>query len=335
MKNRIRMTRRKILALMLAVAFANAPMAFAQSDTSSTTPDAPVAAAVTDAVAADTSATSSAAASPPDMSQSAATTSADLQGSGSATVQDTYNGQSAVVSGDSLMSTADPQAASSTDSVAIPLAADTGTSSIATTTLVIVAPAATPATPVVAGTSTADVVAQGIDPQAQSASDDPDTTAAPDPHDTAQVRPAAVAAIPLSALTPGPEYSFALSGDPIPTTATVVSPDGSKHSSTVDAPLSPVVDSTTSAVTISGQCADDYFVVLLFAQKNDYAENPSSYILNKAYPCAGGAFTYSISDLPRTLPDGLYYLLVGEEGKSGAWKPITALSPITITRNNH
>ena len=73
--------------------------------------------------------------------------------------------------------------------------------------------------------------------------------------------------------------------------------------------------------------------MLLFKNATDYAESPSSYIVNRAYPCVSGTFTYSISQLPHTLSDGTYYLMVAQEGTTGTWKPLTSLSAITINKN--
>lgn len=131
-----------------------------------------------------------------------------------------------------------------------------------------------------------------------------------------------------------PDYSFALTGATIPAKRSVENEDGNVvGEETVAAPLTSSVDNTTGVVTVSGQCSDHYYVVLLFKNATDYANDRRSYIVNRAYPCVGNTFSYAISELPKTLQNGNYYLLVGEEGKSGTWKPITELTEITINKN--
>ncbi len=98
--------------------------------------------------------------------------------------------------------------------------------------------------------------------------------------------------------------------------------------------VAPQIDNTTGSMQVSGSCSNTYFVILLFKGQDDYARDPKSYILDKAFPCVGGQFSYSISDLPDSLNDGTYYLLVGEEGDKGPWAPITALTEVTINRNH-
>lgn len=90
--------------------------------------------------------------------------------------------------------------------------------------------------------------------------------------------------------------------------------------------------SEQDGLNISGNCADKYFVVLLYANSLDYDINPASYIFNKAFDCAGGQYNYSLKDLPEAFKEGTYFLLIGGQGERGSWKPISALMPITINR---
>jgi hypothetical protein len=133
----------------------------------------------------------------------------------------------------------------------------------------------------------------------------------------------------------GPEFTFALTGKQIPTKNTLATAEGFKSGEgEIDASLVPIIDNETGAMNIAGQCGDVWFVVLLFRNERDYAKDPRSYILNQAFPCVNGQFTYSISELPATLPSGTYYLLVGQQGDRGAWTPITALTEISIDNRN-
>jgi hypothetical protein len=135
-------------------------------------------------------------------------------------------------------------------------------------------------------------------------------------------------------LTPSPDFAFALTGRQIPTKRKVENAEGKViREEAVSAPLSSTVDNANGVMHVSGSCSDAYFVVLLFKNQNDYADDPSSYIVNRAYPCVAGAYSYSISELPFGLKDGTYYLLIGQQGERGAWTPITGLTEISINNN--
>ncbi len=92
-------------------------------------------------------------------------------------------------------------------------------------------------------------------------------------------------------------------------------------------------DNVEGVLRVSGICSAKYFVIILYSNKEDYNVNPASYILNKAFDCVAGRYDYSIKDLPNTLADGTYYLLVASQGDTGPWTPITALVPINIKRD--
>ncbi len=341
------------------------PVSTNTSSTNTSTTDTPATPVSTDAVAppADTSPVAPPAdaspAPPTSTDTSSGTATVNPQDAGSVTVQDTYNGQSAV-SGDTLISTTDPQSASSSvdTTTQLPLADATSSTATSTDSQSIPIPDAS-STPIpdasstlvstITGTSSADVVGQVSDPSATDASSTatatPDTPTPPDPQagtttdptttpqETLPVRPREMS-IPLIDLKPKPQYAFAITGKTITAQHEVKRTDGTVAQVTnTTETLSPVVDNTTGAVTVSGQCSDAYFVVLLFKNATDYADDPSSYLVNRAYPCESGTFTYSVSDLPYNLPNGNYYLLVGQEGTTGSWTPITSLSEITINKN--
>ena len=245
-----------------------------------------------------------------------------LQGSVSV-MQDATTTQPAVTS-QVLESTTNPELASSTDTTSMRLV-DSSTSTPATlsTTLLDAASSAIPF-PVDESASLVDVVAQNI-----VATPLPALPIVSEPQ--REVKKPTVAAV-IDA-TPEPEFTFALTGKQIPTIRKVESKDGnSVAEQEVAAPVMSTVDNVKGEISVSGECSDAYFVVLLFKNANDYADDPRSYIVNRAYPCVGGAFSYSIADLPSSLPNGNYYLLVGEEGSRGAWKPITSQTEITINK---
>jgi hypothetical protein len=90
--------------------------------------------------------------------------------------------------------------------------------------------------------------------------------------------------------------------------------------------------STQEGLNITGSCSDKYYVVLLYAAAEDYSSNPASYIYNKAFECTNGQYNYSLNDLPESIKDGDYYILIGGQGDRGSWKPITALTQISVQR---
>lgn len=91
------------------------------------------------------------------------------------------------------------------------------------------------------------------------------------------------------------------------------------------------LDSTLGVPVIAGSCSNVFYVILLYKNQTDYSHDPASYILNKAYPCVGGAYSFAVEDLPESIPSGTYYLLVGEMGNKGSWTPVTSLAPIDIS----
>ena len=75
-------------------------------------------------------------------------------------------------------------------------------------------------------------------------------------------------------------------------------------------------------------------MVLIFKNQTDYEADPRSFIMNRAYPCENGTYSYSIDRLPPTLTNGTYYLMIADQGERGPWTPATGLTEITINRSN-
>lgn len=346
---------KKLLALSLTVSLFTAQAAFAQTvpnEPAADTPaagasvsappvqpaDAEIPAVVVTAPDATTSidAPDAAAPSVPDAS---ADQVVDIQGS-TTTLQDTAGSQPAV-EGSVLESTTNPEAATSSDitTVSVADATSTGDSTLpladATTTSDTSHATSTLSTPIDEGAAALDVVAENVD-----ANPPPDATvpdpAVPDPDPAApQAHAARRAPAVISAdIAPGPEYTFALTGKQIPARQKIKDKNGDTvGEQVVVSPLMPQVDNASGTVSVSGQCSDKYFVVLLFKNANDYADDPRSYIFNSAYPCENGSFSYQISELPGNLPNGAYYMLIGQEGDRSTWTPITSLTEITINKN--
>lgn len=162
-------------------------------------------------------------------------------------------------------------------------------------------------------------------------SDMPADTAVPAPEVRMDAAPDLV--IAKTEIDSGPEFVFSVGSKSIPTKRDVRTKDGDIDSVVaVSDVLTPQIDNAKGEISFAGTCSDTYFVVLLFKGANDYYDDPSSYILNKAYPCVGGRYAYSITDLPVNLQSGQYYLLVGQQGERGAWVPTTGLAEITINK---
>lgn len=86
-------------------------------------------------------------------------------------------------------------------------------------------------------------------------------------------------------------------------------------------------------MNISGSCNQAYYVVMVYRNATDYDRDRASAIVNRAYECEGGTFTYTLDRLPSTLPNGTYFILIGEQGEQGTWTPSSALMEVTINRN--
>lgn len=244
-------------------------------------------------------------------------------------LQDTTNTQD-TVDGTALQGAANPE-----DSATTTVAVDASTTEATSTPLAVDA-TSTPESIAVDASTTLDVVAQDVQP----------SDAAPDvpPADTQQQeapldqppadKTSEPVSIPAADLAPKPEYTFAMTGTHIAAKRTVRDAAGKQQTVDVAQTVTPRIDNATGVMQVSGSCSNTYYVILLFKNQDDYARDPKSYILDKAFPCENGSFTYAISDLPSSLADGTYYLLVGEEGDKGPWAPITGLTEVTINRNH-
>lgn len=101
-----------------------------------------------------------------------------------------------------------------------------------------------------------------------------------------------------------------------------------------DAKLSLQKSSDASSLVVSGTCNAPNYVVLIYRGPTDYINSPASFLYNAASPCDGnGKFSFDISKVSVSIPDGSYYLLVGSEGGAGTWVPISPIVPISINSN--
>ncbi|MFH0779435.1 MAG: hypothetical protein V1928_01085 [Parcubacteria group bacterium] len=86
------------------------------------------------------------------------------------------------------------------------------------------------------------------------------------------------------------------------------------------------------SLRLQGSCAKKYFVVLVYPHPNDYMNDPTMFVYNKGALCENGSYDYTLNDMPDSLANGTYYLLVGEMGQTGSWTPITAIQPIFVEK---
>jgi hypothetical protein len=89
------------------------------------------------------------------------------------------------------------------------------------------------------------------------------------------------------------------------------------------------IQAESGEIILNGSCREDYFVVLLFRNKNDYIDSPASALYNAAIPCESESLTYTIDSLPVSVSDGPYWLLIAQQGR-GPWEPISNLYPLYI-----
>lgn len=121
-----------------------------------------------------------------------------------------------------------------------------------------------------------------------------------------------------------PRYRFEFTGEQIKTKRVTKVRGGDSGMPTIDA-----IEGITS---ISGSCSSTYYVIALYKYPADFEEKPESAVLNKSYLCIGGEYAYALNKLPTRLQPGTYYLLVGEQGESGPWKPMTDLNEVIISK---
>lgn len=324
------------LALMFLLSFA--PLAYAQeaADTPAASNDPTTSAPVTETTAAPDptpaiqtpdAADAPAASATPDVPVAAVPDTANTEAALSPQVQDTVNTQD-TVDGAALQGASNPEDLATTTA-----AVDAKTSADATSTPIVLDATSTPEIVAVDASTTLDVVAADVQPS-DAVPNDAEPPQQDTPPDTLPSPQPQAVAIPVADLAPKPEYTFAMTGKRIAAKRIIRDAAGKTQAEDIAQTITPAIDNATGIMQVSGSCSNTYYVILLFKNQDDYARDPKSYILDKAYPCTGGNFSYQIADLPDTLSDGTYYLLAGEEGDKGPWAPITQLTEITINKNH-
>lgn len=138
--------------------------------------------------------------------------------------------------------------------------------------------------------------------------------------------------ISIESFTPVPVRQFSLTSRSVKTKKITknVDKDTINESTGLTTSINPIVDKAKGTISLSGSCTSTYFVVLLFKNETDYIDKPSSAIINKAFNCVNGNFSYTIDELPKSLKNGTYYLLIGQQGDIGTWTPISDLTEVVI-----
>ena len=73
-------------------------------------------------------------------------------------------------------------------------------------------------------------------------------------------------------------------------------------------------------ISISGNCKDNYYAMLIFASKDDYRTDPGKAQSNRAFPCpANKSFSIDMDLKDINLQSGSYYIFIADQGDSGSW----------------
>jgi hypothetical protein len=95
----------------------------------------------------------------------------------------------------------------------------------------------------------------------------------------------------------------------------------------------PVVIPSDTGERLMGACDDEEVVIALYKKVEEYAADPAATITTRVRLCVNGSYSYALRDLPASLPDGKYYLLVSQRFGAGfPQTPLSALAEIGIER---
>lgn len=73
-------------------------------------------------------------------------------------------------------------------------------------------------------------------------------------------------------------------------------------------------------ISISGNCSDKYYTLLIFDSSVDYRKDPAAAQANRASQCpAGKLFTIEMNLKDINLQSGSYYLFIADQGSTGSW----------------
>ncbi len=73
-------------------------------------------------------------------------------------------------------------------------------------------------------------------------------------------------------------------------------------------------------VSLSGNCSDKYYAVLIFDSSVDYRKDPNAARSNRAFECpATKLFNTEINLKDLNLSNGSYYVFIADQGSTGSW----------------
>jgi hypothetical protein len=138
---------------------------------------------------------------------------------------------------------------------------------------------------------------------------------------------------------PHPDFTFSL-GKTLPVELPkTVSPltalvSGAIDTSKTSSDVSVHAEMLGQGLTLEGSCSKQYFVVLVFADPDDYRTDPSRAVFNRALPCQDGRYSYTMhsDDLPGSLSDATYYLMAGEQDDETEWTLTPFVYPFALGR---
>jgi len=77
---------------------------------------------------------------------------------------------------------------------------------------------------------------------------------------------------------------------------------------------------TEKELSISGNCSDKYYTIIIYKKGIDYRDKPSAAVFNTAFDCpSGGLFNRKISLSDINLGGSDYYVIVANQGNEGTW----------------
>ena len=73
-------------------------------------------------------------------------------------------------------------------------------------------------------------------------------------------------------------------------------------------------------ISLSGNCSDKYYAVLIFDSSVDYRKDPSAARSNRAFECpATKLFNVEVNLRDINLTSGSYYVFIADQGSTGSW----------------
>ncbi len=73
-------------------------------------------------------------------------------------------------------------------------------------------------------------------------------------------------------------------------------------------------------ISVSGNCSDEYYILLVFSSAVDYRKNPSAALANKGFECPKSKlFNIEMNLQEINLRNGSYYVFIADQGSKGSW----------------